>query len=62
MSIEIPASHPDERAALYILSSFQHRHWDTLPHELVRSHRACWATAYHNHAAIVTHAIPSNLL
>src|SRR6266852_2888852 len=62
MSIEIPSRDPNERAALYVLSSFQHRHWNALPHELVRRHRPCRATAYDNHAAIVTHGVPSKPL
>ena len=61
MSIEISSRHPDERAALYVRASFQHRHWNALPDELVRRHRTCWATAYDNYAAIVTHAYPRNL-
>src|SRR5262249_32869434 len=62
MSIEIPSRDPDESTALYALASFQHRHWNALAHELVRGHRPCRTTAYDNHAAIVTHAIPSKLL
>ena len=54
-SIEIPSRHPDERAALYVLASLQHRHGNAFTHELVCRHRACRATAYDNHAAIVTH-------
>src|SRR5205823_2391682 len=45
-SIEIPSRHPDERAALYVLASFQHRHGDAFAHQLVRRHRACRAAAY----------------
>src|SRR5262249_10530118 len=59
MSIEISSRHPEEHTALDVLSGFQHRHWNALPHEHVGGHRACRATAYDNHAAIVTHAISS---
>src|SRR5262249_17449626 len=56
ISVEICPCHSDERAAPYVLSSFQHGHWNAPPHELVRHHRARWTTAYYNHAAIVTYA------
>jgi len=51
---------PDERAMLDVLSGLQHRNWNALADKLVRRHCACWAAAYDNNAAIVTHPISRN--
>src|SRR4051812_297763 len=60
-SKEISARQPDERAMLDVLSGLQHRDWNALADKLVRRHCACWAAAYDNNAAIVTHPISSKL-